>query len=170
MEIRQATPEDAEIALAFFIKLQEERLPTILRHEKIPTLEEEKKFLEGMSGEGGAAFFCLVENRIVGMVGANRNKHPQLRHRCEFGIGILKGYRNQGIGGRLVERLIHWAGENNLQRLELAVFENNPDAMRFYKRWGFTVEGRKSRAVQVDERFLDLIEMARELPPVHKGA
>jgi RimJ/RimL family protein N-acetyltransferase len=162
MEIRQATPDDAEKALEFFIRLQEERLPTILRHEKIPTLEEEKKFLEGMSGDEGVAFLCIAGNQVVGMLGANCRKHPQLWHRCEFGIGILKPYRNQGIGGRLLEQLMLWAKEKNLRRLELSVFENNPHARRFYERWGFVVEGRKIRAVQVGEQFLDLIDMAKE--------
>jgi RimJ/RimL family protein N-acetyltransferase len=163
MEIRRATPEDAEIVLAYFVKLQTEGLKTILRHENVPSLDEERQWLRNFSGEEGVAFLCVAEGQVVGMLNANRNKHPQLSHRCKFGMGVLGTHRNQGLGSRLMEAVILWARQKNLRRLELSVMENNRDAQRFYERHGFVVEGRKTGAVLVEGQLRDVIEMVKPL-------
>jgi len=162
-EIRQATSADAEKVLNFFKELQNEQLLTIFRHGKIPSLEEEKEFLEGKSGEDDVVFVCIEGSRVVGMISAERKKHPQMRHSCEFGMGVLKDYRNRNIGTELIRKLTLWAQDKKIRRLELSVFENNVLGIRLYKRLGFFEEGRKTGAIRIGDKFIDLIEMAKDI-------
>ncbi len=163
MEIRPATSADAEIALAFFKKMQDERLQTIFRQDNIPSLDQEKNFLKSKSGENGVAFICVEASQVIGMAVADRKTHPQLRHSCEFGIGVLKEHRNKGVGTRLIERLTLWAQQKDLRRLELSIIENNLAGIRLYRRLGFCEEGRRIGAVKVGNTLMDLIEMVKLL-------
>ena len=48
-------------------------------------------------------------------------------------------------------------------KVKLSIPENNLAGMRLYRRLGFREEGRRIGAVRVDDEFLDLIEMVKEL-------
>ena len=52
-------------------------------------------------------------------------------------ICVDEEYRWHGIGGQLVDYAKHLAQERGLRRIELNVYENNRDAVRFYEHIGF---------------------------------
>ena len=58
----------------------------------------------------------------------------------EISIGVAHGYRGQGIGGRLLVRLIAEGRTRGLPGLGLSVEPENP-ALRLYERLGFEVVG-----------------------------
>jgi len=161
--IRQARPDDAGIVLDYFRMIQAERLGTILRHDRIPDLDEERAYIEARTGERGVALICLDEKAVAGMLVADRKQHPQLKHSCSFGIGILEKYRNQGVGTRLIAALMGWAGKRRLKRVELTVVASNTSAIRLYERLGFVTEGTKRGAVKVGRKYVDFIEMVKRI-------
>ena len=57
-------------------------------------------------------------------------------------ICVDEKYRGNGIGTELVEFAKKLALENGLDKIELNVYENNQNAVRFYKRLGFTTQKR----------------------------
>lgn len=52
---------------------------------------------------------------------------------------VLKEYRKQGIGIRLMEALDQWAVENGVSRLQLLADIDNQSAMRFYQLNGWNL-------------------------------
>jgi ribosomal protein S18 acetylase RimI-like enzyme len=46
-----------------------------------------------------------------------------------------------GVGARLLRECIDIAAKRGFDTLWLGVWENNPRALRFYQKWGFTVVG-----------------------------
>ncbi|KAF2018643.1 acyl-CoA N-acyltransferase [Aaosphaeria arxii CBS 175.79] len=54
-------------------------------------------------------------------------------------ISVLPEYARQGIGGRLIEFVAVWAGENGFKALELTTFEHVPWNKKYYERLGFKV-------------------------------
>jgi len=54
-----------------------------------------------------------------------------------FSISVRKGYRGMGVGGMLLEGLIHLFHEMGLGGVCLEVRESNYQARLFYKRHGF---------------------------------
>jgi len=60
-------------------------------------------------------------------------------------MAILDGYRNQGIGTRLVERGTEWAKGAGAHKLALEVWPHNDGALGLYKKLGFVEEGRLRR-------------------------
>ena len=57
-------------------------------------------------------------------------------------ICVNEEYRGHGIGRQLVDYAKHLAQEKGLRRIELNVYENNRDAVRFYERIGFQTQKR----------------------------
>lgn len=165
MRIRIANIEDAEASLAFLRNFRHEGLNTVLMHEGVPDLDAQKSFISNLDGTNGVMIIAEDKDEVIGSLTAERKRHPQLKHACEFGIGVLESYRNKGVGTRLIERLFDWAKECGINRIELSVFGNNEEAIRLYERIGFMGEGRKIGAVIVDGVPADIVEMASILSP-----
>lgn len=58
----------------------------------------------------------------------------------EVGMGVLRGWRGHGVGGRLLTALIEVAREANIEALSLSVEADNY-ARRLYERVGFRTVG-----------------------------
>ena len=161
MNIRSAQREDAEAVLTFLRAFRGEGLKTVLQHSQSPTLQEEESFISTLDGVTGVMLIALTDGQVVGCLTAELERHPQLCHACEFGMGVLKEQRGEGIGAALVESLIDWAKSKGLRRIQLSVFARNTGAIRLYRRLGFVVEGTKREAIQIGDQYEDLVEMAR---------
>lgn len=56
-------------------------------------------------------------------------------------MGTAPTHRRQGLGQRLVNELIAWAGSRGAQNMVLLVTSNNVAAARFYEQLGFAFTG-----------------------------
>lgn len=170
MEIREASTEDAEALLEYLKDLRRENLYTVLRHEGLPSLQEEERFIQRKSGDEGVIFLCIEKGKVIGMLGADRKKHKQLRHSCEFGVAVFREYRRMGIGSQMISRIEGWAREKGLRRIEACVVGNNEQAVRLYEKLGYRQEGIRIGAVEVDGSYEDMIEMSKDLTVQSAGA
>lgn len=81
-------------------------------------------------------------------------------HRISMGMGILRPYRRNGGGTRLLETAIRWAQQQpSIAWVDLGVFSDNPGAQALYERQGFEVVGRTLDRFRVDGESLDEISM-----------
>lgn len=101
------------------------------------------------------------ENKLVGYISAQKGNLNRIAHTAYIVIGILKDYRNQGIGTEFFRQLDSWAEEKNVSRLELTVVCENEIAKHLYEKSGFAIEGIKKKSVLVDGIFLDEYYMAK---------
>lgn len=79
------------------------------------------------------------------------------------GVHVAPELRGRGLFGLLVERIIAWAGTQEVPALHLEVHEDNPRAAAAYRRLGFTETGRR-RPYPLDPTG-DEVEMALSLSP-----
>ena len=63
-----------------------------------------------------------------------------------LGIGVHRDYRHQGVGGKMIERLIDRASKHSIQRMSLSVSKDNY-AINLYKQQGFSEYVDKGNAV-----------------------
>jgi RimJ/RimL family protein N-acetyltransferase len=147
IEIRRAQPEDAAAMAAYTEALVDEKLDTILL-ETPYTAEEELRFLEDYEAMGGIFLLALDGRRVVGMCDMRRGTRTGNRHMGVLGLGVLAGYRGQGIGRRLMERLIAEARAiEGFCRIELGVTPWNAGAIALYESLGFQQEGVKRKGI-----------------------
>jgi len=89
--------------------------------------------------------------------------HRRIAHRGTCGFSVAKQWRGKGIGTTLLQTLIEWAGANPLiEKVGLAVFANNEQAIRLYRKLGFVEEGRRPREMKLGPgQYVDDIMMYR---------
>lgn len=79
-------------------------------------------------------------------------------------LGILIGNQNywgKGIGAEACHLLIKHAFQNlNLRKITLAVFSNNPAAIKLYEKIGFEKEGQLKEHVYSDGLYYDKLYMS----------
>ena len=163
--IRTADERDVVALVEYVATLRSERLPTIFRYDSVPTVEEETAFIRRFAANDAAFFVAVVDGKIVANLAVSAHQHTQTAHAAGLGMSVLRPYRGQGIGSRLLDTAIEWGERRALRRLELEVLSNNPRARRLYERKGFVIEGCRRGAVEVDGSFVDSLLMARCLVP-----
>lgn len=106
-----------------------------------------------------------IDGKIVGncsiMPAANKRKE---RHRCEFGIAILKDYWGLSIGKRAMELSMKVARSLGYEQMELDVIASNTRAISLYKSLGFEEVGNIPYAFKYDDGLYDNdLKMMRRL-------
>ncbi|MGQ0618205.1 MAG: GNAT family N-acetyltransferase [Acidimicrobiia bacterium] len=65
--------------------------------------------------------------------------------RTEIGMGIVDGYRSQGIGTQLLAAALAWSRTVGAHKVTLQVWPHNERAIGLYRKFGFELEGRLRR-------------------------
>lgn len=127
---------------------------------------DEKKFLNkillGVRKNETVSVAALVGNRIVGHCEISRRKSAEERHAGYFGIVILDGYREKGIGQMMVKTALEQASRIGVWLVELHVFAFNPMAIHVYEKCGFRRAGVVPKKFLRDGKFADEILMYRD--------
>lgn len=107
----------------------------------------EERIQKDMEADRSLFLVAEVEGRIVGFARCQGNHLSRFRHGAEFGICIAKEYWGNGIGKALLQNILEWADNIELERIELSVVETNTGAISLYRSFGFIEEGllRKNR-------------------------
>jgi ribosomal protein S18 acetylase RimI-like enzyme len=124
-----------------------------------PTLEKLRDFVQENIKNESPQFLALVNDQVVGWCDIMRIDRPVSLHCGVLGMGILKEYRNQGIGKNLIKAALQKAQSSGFTRVELTVRENNIHALALYEKFGFCVEGVKRNGVRIDGAYENLIFM-----------
>jgi len=125
-----------------------------------PPLESTRVFVRDMIENGHSQFVALSDDEVIGWCDVRRHSQPVHAHGGALGMGVLPGFRGQGLGERLIRATIDDAQRKGLARIELSVHADNARAIRLYERVGFIREGIGTDAVCIDGRLLDVIRMA----------
>jgi RimJ/RimL family protein N-acetyltransferase len=125
-----------------------------------PPLDRTKTFVMGLLEDGNPQYVALVGEKVVGWCDIQRGTRETQAHRGTLGMGIIDGYREQGLGQRLITTTLDAARRMGLHRVDLDVHADNARAARLYEKVGFQREGVARDAVLIDGHYIDLIKMA----------
>lgn len=141
-------------------------LDTVSRERKYltfleaPPLESVRVFIRDMIDNGHPQVVAVENGKVVGWCDIRRHPQPTHAHCGTLGMGIIPGYRDRGLGTRLIKAALDLARESDLHRVELHVHADNERAIALYEKVGFVREGVARDAVRIDGRFIDSIGMA----------
>ena len=109
-------------------------------------------------------FAITADDQLIGQCGLFR--HDPIGRTCELGITIgRRDYWSRGYGREAVGLLVDYAFRvRNIRKVCLTVSATNPRAIRAYLAAGFVEEGRRSRHIWNDGKYIDLVLMARFAP------
>lgn len=104
-----------------------------------------------------------VEGKLCGIANLYIQPCKKLAHQCLMAIIVADSYRGQGVGTKLLERLIELAKESfRIRLLHLEVYEGNP-AIHLYKRFGFEQYGTQRHFVKEKTGYRAKILMQKTL-------
>lgn len=107
--------------------------------------------------------FVFVDGKLVGNASIIRERY-RMKHVGSLAIAIADGYREMGIGKRLLQDLIDQSEKQlKLKLLTLTCIETNERALHVYQSLGFTKVGCIPKAIFFKGNYVGHIIMAKEL-------
>ena len=132
-----------------------------LRTLSPPSLPSVSEFVLKNIDNKCAQYVAELDGDIIGWADIVPIDTESMRHVGLLGIGIVTEYRGQGIGSKLLGKVITHAWDSGLKRIELEVFSNNTVAVSLYKNSGFEIEGTKCNARYLNGKYEDVHFMAQ---------
>jgi RimJ/RimL family protein N-acetyltransferase len=99
----------------------------------------------------------LVGNLTLTRYGdVEKSKHVRV-----LGMLVVDGYRGMGVGTKLIAYALGWArAQEGVEKVALGVFSKNMRAFRLYEKFGFEVEGVRTKHYYIEGEQEDEIDMA----------
>lgn len=98
----------------------------------------------------------VIGQVFVQLDSARRELADGLDRAYVYGFRVKPAYRNLGVGGRMLQVVENDLRQRRFRFVTLNVGRENPDALRFYERWGYQVvaaePGRWSYVDDQDQR------------------
>jgi RimJ/RimL family protein N-acetyltransferase len=166
------------------------RLEVKVRRARVGDLDQFAKIVQSVADEGRYIFVervteerkesmrrlfkdrgCLVivaevveggNRKLVGNLTLTRyGDVEKSKHVRVLGMLVVDGYREMGIGTKLIAYALRWARlQKGVEKLSLGVFSKNGRAFRLYEKFGFEVEGVRKRHYYIAGEPQDEIDMA----------
>ncbi|WP_064682507.1 GNAT family N-acetyltransferase [Rhizobium bangladeshense] len=109
-------------------------------------------------------FVAFQNGEPVGIMGLLRQRSSKMIHRATIIMVYVRAeLRGTGLAGTLLETISDHARDIGVRQLELFVSAENPAAIRFYQRQGFSEIGRIPGGVLEEGREIDDVMMARRI-------
>ncbi len=117
-------------------------------------------FVRDNIAAGHPHMVAVVHGKVVGWCDIRRGARDAESHCGTLGMGIIPGYRDRGLGKRLIAATLDAAKAAGMHRVELNAHADNLRAIALYERVGFEHEGVARDAVRIDARYIDSVKMA----------
>ena len=160
--IRQAEIEDAEKLLNCINTYvpQSEYIPK-LEQEINLSIEQEKEWINYfLTNENSLLLIAEFDNEIIGNIDLTGNHRKIMEHTAVIGMGILKEWRNKGLGTAFLKLAIEWSKENSiLELLWLQVYTDNELGLGLYRKVGFVENGIMKNFFKQDGKYFDNLTM-----------
>jgi ribosomal protein S18 acetylase RimI-like enzyme len=109
------------------------------------------------------SFGGFIDGKLSGLVVFSRPASRKLAHTGDLGAMYVRdGARGTGLADAMMQAVLDQAAKE-VEQIKLSVNAQNPRAIRFYERHGFTVIGRIPRSLNIDGKFYDDFLMLRRV-------
>ena len=158
IDIRRATPEDAEALSAVWQVVCAERVYTAVNRPFTP--QQERDYIASLSDREGI-FLAEVEGQIAGFQSLDlwAKYTDSFDHVGAMGTIILPQWRRRGIGRRLAQYTLAYARAHSYEKVVVYVRAGNDAAQAFYRSLGFIPKGVLGRQVKIDGQYEDEVFM-----------
>ncbi|SDO55497.1 Acetyltransferase (GNAT) family protein [Streptococcus equinus] len=155
--VREALASDARDILTFCQQIGSESDNLSYGQEGLGiSVSDEEKLLTKVHEDERSYFLVAKEaDELVGTCNYCGFRKARLAHRAEIGIAVKKDYWNQGIGRKLLTRLIALAKQSGLKVLSLEVRSDNSRAIHLYESLGFQKIGTFKHFMEINGKAVD---------------
>jgi ribosomal protein S18 acetylase RimI-like enzyme len=95
-----------------------------------------------IKSKSSVIFIAEIDDKAIGCgFGSIQKNHADWsRYKYKGNIGMMfveKEFRNQGVGGTILKKLLNWFEEGGVKDVRLQVYQNNDIAVNAYRKAGF---------------------------------
>ena len=127
------------------------------------SLEQTRAFIGHIIKESLPQIVAIDCEKVIGWCDILPSTVEGFTHVGRLGMGVVKPYRGQGIGRRLLKQCLDAARTIGIEKVELEVYSDNLSAIRLYESESFEIEGLRRRARKLDGEYQDIQLMCLQL-------
>ncbi|MET2527164.1 GNAT family N-acetyltransferase [Ralstonia pseudosolanacearum] len=157
-------PEYRSLMLEAYSLHPEAFTSSATERESLPLSWWEQRLSPG-DGVNEVVFGCRCDDQLAGVAGLAFERREKTRHKATlFGMYVSAGFRNLGLGGKLVNHVLTYAKSRpGVLLVQLTVSDGNRAAQTLYERYGFVPFGCEPYAIAVGDAFVPKVHMWRKL-------
>ncbi|HDS11744.1 MAG TPA: GNAT family N-acetyltransferase [Candidatus Wirthbacteria bacterium] len=121
--------------------------------------EKTKQFVRFIIKNRFPQFLALSDEQVIGWCDIVPKESPLMAHVGVLGMGLLKEYREQGLGSRLLATTLEDAQKKQIEKIELDVYATNTRAIHLYEKFGFQIEGVRHKGRKLNGVYDDIVLM-----------
>jgi ribosomal protein S18 acetylase RimI-like enzyme len=152
--VREARLEDLS-GLAGVVRQVIESETYIVGESVMGQLPDADELLRQSPGAPPKYFLALVDGEVIGWVHLEQRDVDKLDHVVYLTMGLLDEYRGLGIGTKLNDRAVTWAGASGYEKVSSNVPATNASAINFLEKHGWVREGVRPDQYHIDGEFVD---------------
>ncbi len=124
-------------------------------------VESEEKFIENInSSEKSALFVGKINGKTVCVGSIQSPNRERISHQCDIAVSVKRDFWNIGIGTELMKTLINFAkNTKQIEIIHLGVRADNINAIKLYKKMGFSEIGLYKKFFKINGEYADEILM-----------
>ena len=165
MEIRLALREDLPSINGIYNQAVEEKFCTA---HLAPVSMDDRMEWFGLHDTGRFPVYVSTEGRVVTgwiSLGPYRTDRQALAHVAEVSFYVKAGYREKGVGSRLLEYVIGVAPRFSLEILVAILLDRNGASIALLKKFGFAEWGRMPGIARIGREQIDHLYFGLKLIP-----
>ena len=157
--VRRLTPRDAPgyraLMLQAYALAPQAFTSSVAERAALPIGWWKKRLHAGLNTPE-VVFGAETAGQLAGVVGLSFDGREKARHKANlFGMYVMAGCRQQGLGGLLVQTALDFArARSGIQLVQLTVTQGNSSALALYQRHGFVEFGVEPMAVAVGDGYV----------------
>ncbi len=165
VKIAHATPDDARKVIEYLKIVGDETDNLSFSGDSININELDEATLIASISEMNNSCMILawLDDQIIGIGSLEGLPRERFAHRSSLGVSVKKEFWGIGIGTYLIDELIEYAMNHNLEVLDLEVIVSNKRAIKLYESFGFEIVGEYKNYSVVDGKSLNAYIMTLDL-------
>ena len=118
---------------------------------------------DGETEDGEESDGEIDERETIGWVHVQGFDLPARSHTAELTVGVAREYREQGVGGTLLQRGMAWAEEEGCIKVYQSLPATNEEALELLDEHGWEREATRADHYRVDGELVDEVQLAKRL-------
>lgn len=116
-----------------------------------------------ITSPSNAIYIAENNGELVGFAIVTTENFERTRHEAHFSMGVIRHYREKGLGQSLINSIEAWCLNHDIHRIEVEVVPENTTAVDLFKSANYQVEGELKDKLFIDHRYYNKYIMAKLL-------
>lgn len=116
-----------------------------------------------ITSPSNAIYVAENNDELVGFAIVTTGNFERTRHEAIFSMGVIRHYREKGLGQSLINSVEAWCLNHHIRRIEASVVPENETAVDLFKTAGYQIDGELRDKLYIDGKYFNKYVMSKLL-------